>query len=649
MAWHLLFLILVMADAHASCDPEPAEDAFVQLTPGHGRSSRARAEPSTPQSQLQNAFQNAKLCLLIQYPKGGPYPMPPCNFEPVDCADPAIALCCYQCLPTVHGCDGPELAPPCQARNAACEMALFMVDDANPLAQPHLYVVPGTYPSAAVSRPEMLAVTGGYNLDMWQVLQNLTAICFGDNFEWLRHQSDFIKKKSDAVDFACSDNGAQCELNPNSTASTPEGEDAMKRMQQILRAASITAGDLLIQISTRFTPAGKIAATIFQTASGLALETTSGLPTNPCTYAGTEWGQCVWWQVRTYVERYVTSYVKEALKKYNHGQLEDRLGQIQTQLKSIKQHYKDQVNSKESIEYVVQQMEQLRNKMVGDGTWFLDSELLVQFFTIDVTRQFLNSSLKRGTYFMQNRMSELKAIKVNRTKYLFGDHVPYYYFGQFDAMCQTTENDAFKDSPYICDPAYGHYDEGMNRATACAVPRKTAAIFLGSTGSATRSDPYAGNDGASVQMLANWMVFNWDNHDTDAYKGHDWGIFTPKCNEANGQRGYVAVGSVGENFLKNWNFTPDDPPEPSNWPNLMCVKEEYTETVSMDKGSWTWGIRKGYSAYSGIAWVGKPYNTADGVLVNGPCHAKAGWDASDWEPYQVHQLKESLVKWLGSC
>ena len=211
-------------------------------------------------------------------------------------------------------------------------MALFLCDDANPLLQPQFFVEPGTYPWNS-----QLSDMGGYNLNLWQALQNLTAICFGDGYEWLRSQSNYIKTRSGNVDRACQGIGQECELDPKSADSTEEGDESMERMQHILVESGTAAGGLVILAAMDFTPAGAIASTIFKTAMGLALETTSGPPTNPCTYAGKDWGQCVWYQVRQYVERYVTSYVKEALEKYNEGQLEDRLRQIDAQVKRVKQ------------------------------------------------------------------------------------------------------------------------------------------------------------------------------------------------------------------------------------------------------------------------------------------------------------------------
>ena len=468
MSWHFLFLILAFADsASISCDQESAEDAFVQLSPAHAR--KRRTSESNLKIQLLGAFTGGKLC--------GQIVATPCTSPTLDVTDPVVSLCCERFSFRELGDVCEDFTPGCQAQKAACEMALFLCDDANPLLQPQFFVEPGTFPWNLGSQ---FSDMGGYNLNLWQALQNLTAICFGDGYEWLRSQSNYIKTRSGNVDRACQGIGQECELDPKSADSTEEGDESMERMQHILVESGTAAGGLVILAAMDFTPAGAIASQIFKTAMGLALGTTSGPPTNPCTYAGKDWGQCVWYQVRQYVERYVTSYVKEALEKYNEGQLEDRLRQIDTQVKRVKQDYRDQVRSNESLENVIEELQDLRSRLVGEAAWFLDSELLPQIFGISVTVQtlalsagdlrtasslmtlpasalcFAKALLKRGTYFMQNRMSELKATQVNRTS-LRGDghHWRYYYKGQFDAQCQTTEHDALKHSPYICDPGYG--------------------------------------------------------------------------------------------------------------------------------------------------------------------------------------------------
>ncbi|CAE7393070.1 unnamed protein product [Symbiodinium necroappetens] len=490
MSWHFLFLILAFADsASISCDQESAEDAFVQLSPAHAR--KRRTSESNLKIQLLGAFTGGKLC--------GQIVATPCTSPTLDVTDPVVSLCCEQFSFRELGDVCEDFTPGCQAQKAACEMALFLCDDANPLLQPQFFVEPGTYPWNS-----QLSDMGGYNLNLWQALQNLTAICFGDGYEWLRSQSNYIKTRSGNVDRACQGIGQECELDPKSADSTEEGDESMERMQHILVESGTAAGGLVILAAMDFTPAGAIASTIFKTAMGLALETTSGPPTNPCTYAGKDWGQCVWYQVRQYVERYVTSYVKEALEKYNEGQLEDRLRQIDTQVNRVKQDYRDQVRSNESLENVIEELQDLRSRLVGEAAWFLDSELLPQIFGISVTVQtlalsagdlqtasslmtlpasalcFAKALLKRGTYFMQNRMSELKATQVNRTS-LRGDghHWRYYYKGQFDAQCQTTEHDALKHSPYICDPGYGvsnapHHTFPQNRQGEgeCGVSQK---------------------------------------------------------------------------------------------------------------------------------------------------------------------------------
>ena len=67
------------------------------------------------------------------------------------------------------------------------------------------------------------------------------------------------------------------------------------------------------------------------------------------------------------------------------------------------------------------------------------------------------------------------------------------------------------------------------------------------------------------------MTFNWNDKDT--HGDHDGGLFTPGCAE-----GYRPVGSVGEQDLPNSEAAPDNPPPPSRFNGLVCVKAEYTES-----------------------------------------------------------------------
>ena len=67
------------------------------------------------------------------------------------------------------------------------------------------------------------------------------------------------------------------------------------------------------------------------------------------------------------------------------------------------------------------------------------------------------------------------------------------------------------------------------------------------------------------------MTFNWN--DLDTHGDHDGGLFTPGCAE-----GYRPVGSVGEQDLPDSQAGPDNPPPPSRFNGLVCVKAEYTES-----------------------------------------------------------------------
>ena len=67
------------------------------------------------------------------------------------------------------------------------------------------------------------------------------------------------------------------------------------------------------------------------------------------------------------------------------------------------------------------------------------------------------------------------------------------------------------------------------------------------------------------------MTFNWNDLHTRGY--HDGGLFTPGCEE-----GYRPVGSVGEQDLPDKRAGPHNPPSPSRFNGLVCVKAEYTES-----------------------------------------------------------------------
>ncbi|CAE7328500.1 pmpB [Symbiodinium necroappetens] len=130
------------------------------------------------------------------------------------------------------------------------------------------------------------------------------------------------------------------------------------------------------------------------------------------------------------------------------------------------------------------------------------------------------------------------------------------------------------------------------------------------------------------------MTFNWN--DLHTHGDHDGGLFTPGCAE-----GYRPVGSVGEQDLPDSRAGPDNPPPPSRFNGLVCVKAEYTEEVHLTKDDWMWTDRRSHGHYDGAVFVGAVYMTASGVLVYGPCHAARGHPSH----YTVYRVKESLVRW----
>ncbi|CAE7358775.1 unnamed protein product [Symbiodinium natans] len=474
----------------ASCD-DLADGALVQLSHRGARLNRSESvEEQFGTDKVISTLANAKLCRLIRNPTGkGPI----CT--ELDCSDPVFAMCCpRQC--GVHppsSCTG--FNPACQVRKAACEMVLFLADDANPLLQPQLYVAPGTYYPADpgdVTTADM----GGYDQNLWQVLQNLTSICLGDGFLWLRNQSSFIKSRANfsGYDEQTENLTNTCPTNPESQADDEEGKDSMQAGVRTVIKTAVGIDTYVVDMALGGGVAGVIAGNIFSSAMGLAQGQTNGAPTNPCTYAKkNKWGECVWGQVQQYVERYVTSYVQKALQKYNKGQLRMKMSALNFQLAQIKKAYLDNSGDPKALSNVVNTMGNLFVTVTKEVAFFVDSQLLTPFLSISLNVQGLVLSskrlrspfhfkalagsavcyakvvLKRATYLMQSRMAELKGIQVNRTS-LRGDghHWRYYYSGPYDAECQTTENDALKDSPYICDPEYGeshtpHHSLPQNR------------------------------------------------------------------------------------------------------------------------------------------------------------------------------------------
>lgn len=127
---------------------------------------------------------------------------------------------------------------------------------------------------------------------------------------------------------------------------------------------------------------------------------------------------------------------------------------------------------------------------------------------------------------------------------------------------------------------------------------------------------------ALVKPLA--MNLNWNDRGTGA--PHDGGFFTPSCPD-----GYVALGSVGERFLS------DDITSPavSNWPNLMCVKEKYTEPQTFS--SITWADQGSGGHYDGTIFAGA-FDIYDHMQLSGPCQGSGGHPSSA----SGHKLKADV-------
>ena len=134
------------------------------------------------------------------------------------------------------------------------------------------------------------------------------------------------------------------------------------------------------------------------------------------------------------------------------------------------------------------------------------------------------------------------------------------------------------------------------------------------------------------------MGFNWDDRGT--HGDTDGGFFTPNC-----PSGYQPVGGVSvQKAHLDDSISPDNPPsfdsEPE-WSNLRCVKEEFTEQVTLDVSRFLWKDDGSDGDYDGRVFSGKIYMAASGVMVYGPCHTARGHE----DTLQVYQLKDWVVKW----
>lgn len=128
------------------------------------------------------------------------------------------------------------------------------------------------------------------------------------------------------------------------------------------------------------------------------------------------------------------------------------------------------------------------------------------------------------------------------------------------------------------------------------------------------------------------MVWNWDDAGTGG--DHDGGFMTPRCKD-----GFVALGTVGEQFLHNHDINREQGPPPSLWPNLMCVAAEFA--VANGNLSSIWTSHKSGGHYQGSVFMGLPFdtNTPEGT-VSSPCFGTSGYPDS----FKAPLLDPNIIK-----
>ncbi|CAE7805451.1 pmpB [Symbiodinium sp. CCMP2592] len=489
---------LLFAQAHQGCQSaasECADESLVQLpkssksastgtldkADGAGKGGKGGAEgvPQFDTKKISEKFGGANLCKLINYESGDVH----CQ-DQQQCTDPAYAICCMDSCSLKPAPACTDYGPKCQARKAACEMASFLADNNNYLAQPALWIDAGTYPSTVIMRQTF----GGYSQTVWKVLQKLLSKCY--QLEDLNAESTLVGNYSTYT--SAGSNGQEwtpsCPKKAEAIETSKEGQDSISSAAK----TGIDVGEKLVNwVVSSYTPIAPV-YDIVESVLGNVLLASSGPPSNPCT--GVEqgdWGKCVYGQILPYVERFVSKYVKHALANYTAEIVQMKMHQIQSDIGNIKWQLSQAKLYNSSLKAIHPSVRDLVTYMQNQRLWLQDSMLLPHFLSIDLSSQSLalasglytdsteskmkkaefaaNSVcyakmvLKRATYLMQSRMNELKATQVNRHKWTTheewaGVKCWYYYPGQYDALCYDEPPDFQHNHVLnICWPGYPPY------------------------------------------------------------------------------------------------------------------------------------------------------------------------------------------------
>ena len=380
-------------------------------------------EPLFNVTEIQRAFQSGIVCEMIRYPDGN-LGNSPCQ-DTGKCSDPMYAICCSDAcqFQTAEACQ--DYSPSCMARQTACEMAKFLADDSNLLAQPAAYVSPSRYPiNNLVPGTQGM---GNYNEIVWQVLQNLTAICYGN--EDLMKKSDFLDAhKSGSIPNIFNSPGSTC-TDPSVPwqCQNPVTVDPQSQNQLASAWEKVAVGGLSSVVSKIVALAGPGSLFVSAFAGPVVsaiLGGTSGLPTNPCTYAtNADWGNCVWGQVEKYVKSYVQTSEQEALIQFQEKNLQTELKTIHDRLASVNLTiHQGELNGETSSEEwwqgnVVNQIVSLANDLDGKWWQYSQSPLFPVFASLYLQVQFLAASLSSDSTRMASLfMNSLCLSKVTLKK-----------------------------------------------------------------------------------------------------------------------------------------------------------------------------------------------------------------------------------------